>query len=124
MTREENLLLLDVILQDIRGNWGWGLESRVNKALELAVELNLPQFVDSINEFKLMMLRGDADGRWFRSHYKNGGYEYMEEMHGLSYTIRDKSREFQRAAVGVLTYPEYRFDDWDDSLEIELFLSE
>lgn len=110
--REEKILLLQLILEDIRGNWGWGLEDRVNVALDLASELDLRPHIDRINEYNDRCLDGDNDGRFFRCHYENGGYEDMMELHCLESTIQDKSDWF-KSQVGVLTYPDVRFDDWD-----------
>jgi len=114
LTDNEKLFLLDCILQDIRGNWGWELEPRVEKALELAEELNLPRFVSRIEQFKKNWHEeGDNDGRYFRIGHECGGYEGMSELHGLTYTISDKSSLFQKEAQAVLTYSEYWFDDWE-----------
>lgn len=113
MTNEEKLLLLELILQDIRGNWGWNLDDRVDRALELAEELELDEFINSIKEYEEECESGDNDGRFFRMTYQYGGYEGMDELHGLSHTIIDKSDEF-KAEIYILTYPENRFDDWDD----------
>lgn len=113
MDKNEKLLLLQLILEDIRGNWGFDLEPRVDEALYLAQDLELPEFIKSIKEYKDDCANGYNDGRFFRMHYERGGYENLEELHGLSPTIIDKSDEFKKN-IGVLTYPEYRFNDWGD----------
>ena len=110
---EEKILLLQLILEDIRGNWGWDLDDRVAEALELAVDLDLASHIESIEEFKDLCDKGDVDGRYFRCHYTDGGYEKMEELHGLEPTYKDKSDWF-KAQVTILTYPECRFKDWED----------
>jgi hypothetical protein len=107
MNDREKTLLLQLILEDIRGNWAYDLDSRVLMARELAEELSLKAHQDRIDAFEY------DDGRHFRTSYLDGGYEGMEVLHGLSQTIADKSPEFQQAAA-ILTYPEYRFDDWDE----------
>lgn len=113
MTKKEKILLLDLILQDIRGNWGWDLEDRVDMALRLATDLNFTQFVDSILEYDYRWQNhDDNDGRFFLMHYSNGGYMNMVDLHGLDYTINDKSKEFQEKA-NVLTYPNSLFNDWE-----------
>lgn len=113
MSIEEKLLLLQLILQDIRGNWGFDLERRVDKALKIAEGLELDVFVESINEYKQNCEDGYDDGRYFRMDYKDGGYEGMEELHKLAHTITDKSDEF-KSEIYILTYPDMRFDDWDE----------
>lgn len=118
MTREEKILLLDLILRDIRGNWGWDLEKRLARAKELSVELGLKAHEERVDSFeKQMRIWGMYDGRDFRCSYKDGGYEDMEILHGLQSTIGDKSTEFQIECVDILTYPDCRFDDWDDYID-------
>lgn len=113
MSREEKMLLLELILRDIRGNWGWDLEKRVDKALELAKELELDVFIKNIKDYKLECEKGYDDGRYFRTSYKYGGYEAMELLHGLCHTIIDKSDKF-KSEINILTYPENRFEDWNE----------
>lgn len=112
MNDKEKLLLLDLILQDLRGNWGFEVESRIAVAFELAVELGLDQFIESINEFEEFYESGNGDGRFFRTTYDDGGYIGMEDVHGLPYRIAGRSEEFKKES-NVLTYPEVRFEDWD-----------
>ena len=38
----------------------------------------------------------------------------MDSLHNLSHTYRDKSNEFKDIAIEYLTYPEHRFDDWEE----------
>lgn len=110
--REEKILLLQLILEDIRGNWGWNLEERVDMAFDLASELGLEQHIRYIDIYKELCSEGDDDGRFFRTAYEYGGYVGMEELHGLEPTIQDKSNWFKNQ-VFILTYPRYRLDDWD-----------
>ena len=118
MLKEEKILLLQLILEDIRSNWGCcDLEPRVNMALNLAEELGLTEHVSRIKNYIKLCNEGDCDGRFFRINYKYGGYEDMKELHGLEATILDKSDDFMKTADAILTYPEYRFDDWDDFLK-------
>jgi len=114
MNRNEELLLLQLILEDIRGNWGDQLNRRVNKALELATKLELPQFIKSINYYKGQCKYGERDGRFFREHQEYGGYIDMKDLHGLDNTIRDKSDSFKAAVIDILTFPENRLKDWEE----------
>lgn len=113
MDRNEKILLLQLILEDIRGDWGSDLEDRVGEALDLARELELPAFIKSIEEYQEDCTDGYNDGRFFRSNYRDGGYEGMVVLHELESTIIDKSEQFQRD-IGILNNPDCRFDDWDD----------
>lgn len=106
MDKKEKLLLLQLILIDIRGNWAWENQPRIPKALELAKELNLPKHVERISEYQ-----EGSDGRHFRTHYKFGGYVGMEELHGLDFRLLPRSPEFRKTSLRYLTYPEYIFQD-------------
>ena len=112
MDKNEKILLLQLILEDIRGNWGFNLEERYEMALDLAKELELQNFIDSINGYIEHCKEGWDDGRYFRKSFESGGYEGMKILHGLEKTIIDKSEEFKRS-ISILTYPEFRFNDWD-----------
>ena len=112
MDKNEKILLLQLILEDIRGNWGFNLEERYEMALDLAKELKLQNFIDSISNYIEHCKKGWDDGRYFRKSFEIGGYEGMEILHGLKKTIIDKSEEF-KCYISILTYPECRFDDWD-----------
>jgi hypothetical protein len=108
MEKNEKMLLLDLLLQDIRGNWGWENNSRTDLALQLANELGLGEHINRINSYLRLDYR---DGRHFRIAFENGGYEGMKNHHDLEYTFNDKSEEFRKLALEYLTYPEYRFAD-------------
>ncbi|MCM3560616.1 hypothetical protein [Brevibacillus borstelensis] len=109
MDRNEKILLLQLLLLDIRGNWGWENKSRSLKAQELADELGFEAHAEHIREYREW---GEEDGRHFRTSVNNGGYEGMDDWHGLKHTFTDKSDEFKAIAKEYLTFPEYRFDDW------------
>lgn len=116
MNKEEKILALQLILEDIRGNWGWNLEERVSEALGLSKELvaeddDFTEMVKSINEYRLNCENGDNDGRYFRDSFPYG-YEGMDKLHNLAKTYKDKSNEF-KSCVDCLTYPESRFTDYE-----------
>ena len=106
MDIKEKLLALQVILEDIRGNWGYDLEERVDKAEELVDSIMKNEKYSEDMEY---MKEGYVDGRSFRCEYPCG-YENMDVIHGLSKTYQDKSDEF-KVCVSCLTYPENRFED-------------
>jgi hypothetical protein len=117
MNKKEKILALQLILEDIRGNWGWNLSERVSDALDLANELSVEdsrfaEMVESIKEYKSDCANGDNDGRYFRNSFPYG-YEGMDKLHNLTKTYHDKSSEF-KADVSSLTYPENRFVDWKE----------
>ena len=126
MGNQEKTLLLELILRDLRGNWN-NPRPRAKKALALAEELELPVYISSIKTYIGSSEEyGDWDGRYFRCSTKSGGYEGMEELHGLYstkkdedgneehyYTFADKSDEFKKEAEAILTYPESRFEDYE-----------
>lgn len=113
MDEKEKLLLIQLILEDIRGNWADELESRTNLALRLAEELNLQRHVESISEFQKTMNSYYCDGRYFRTNYEYGGYEGMSTLHGLEHKLEGRSEEFKKLDLDTLTYPEHRFEDYE-----------
>lgn len=123
MNVNEKILLVQLLLEDIRCNWGWentsGVCSRAIKAEELceelAYELNDDRYftlANCCNDY-IATYYDDGDGRYFRDVFPYG-YENMGSLHGLAPTFLDKSKEFKLIAEEYLTYPDIRFDDWDD----------
>lgn len=106
MSDNEKCLLLQLILEDLRGNWAYSVSRRHIKAILLARELGYEEFAKEIENWD------EADGRYFRDYFPKG-YMDMERLHGLSRTFNDKSEDFKKIASLYLTYPEYRFEDWE-----------
>lgn len=110
MNKKEKILLIQLLLEDIRGNWVWEKEGRRDvMAMKLAMELKdevkgMEELVETIAGYD------GTDGRYFRKSYPYG-YEGMEKIHKLTRTIKDKSQEFKEVALKYLTYPECRFED-------------
>lgn len=126
MDVKEKILLVQLLLEDIRGNWGYGCygkdaEHRALKAKslceEIAIELNDNNYMTLAdtcdNYIKSSYEWGDWDGRFFRAPFPKG-YENMDDLHGLKSTYMDKTDEFRYIAIEYLTYSDYRFDDWED----------
>ena len=127
MDVKEKILLVQLLLEDIRGNWGYvwsygrNAEQRALKAKslcqEIAAELNDNNYMTLAAEcdeyIRESIEWGDWDGRFFRAPFPRG-YENMDELHGLKSTYKDKSEEFKFVAEDYLTYPENRFDDWEE----------
>lgn len=108
MNKSERILLLQLILEDIRGNWSELQEERIKYALDLCNSL---YDVDGIKTLSVQIQHYDLlDGRYFRNDYPYG-YIGMGKLHGLSKTFNDKSNEFKSEARAILTYPEYRLTD-------------
>ena len=126
MNVKEKILLVQLLLEDIRGNWGHGChgmdaEHRALKAKSLCQEIsaelndnNYMTLADECNEYIRGSYEwGDCDGRFFRAPFPRG-YENMSDLHGLTKTYKDKSEDFRFLAKDYLTYPENRFDDWEE----------
>lgn len=113
MKTTETILMIELLLKDIRGNWGWEPFNRAAKAKELCESITdevrgMDALANSIQEY----IDGpEKDGRFFSTAYPFG-YDDMEDLHGENYSIKGKSKEFIEMAEKYLTYPEYRFDDW------------
>ena len=113
MIKEEKILLVELLLRDIRGNW-----VRTNKRLKTAYTLCEELSTDEVygEEFKVLAKEikdwDKSDGRYFRSEFPYG-YEMMGYTHKLPYTYKDRSNEFKDMAK-LLTYPEYSFSDWEN----------
>lgn len=125
MNIKEKILLVQLLLEDIRCNWGSGwtgksAEKRAIKAESLCNEiaseskndefLILADFCDTY--IKTSKRWGDWDGRFFRQPFPMG-YEHMDKLHNMNSTIKNKSNEFQTTAKEYLTNPELRFTDWE-----------
>lgn len=123
MNAKEKILLVQLLLIDIRCNWGWENDndvcSRAVKARDLCEELaselvdeNFAILASCCNEYIANYFE-DGDGRYFRDAFPYG-YENMDILHGLEHTYTDKSDEFKMIANEYITYPDSRFDDWED----------
>lgn len=127
MNTREKILMVQLLLTDIRCNWGtcWIEKSAEDRALkakalceEIANETNndefnlLADFCDTyINSSKKW---GDWDGRFFRSAFPMG-YEKMDRLHNLKPTYKNKSKDFKSMAKEYITSPEFIFDDWESN---------
>lgn len=125
MNTREKILMVQLLLTDIRCNWGysWIGKSAEDRALkakslceEIANEINndefnlLADFCDTyINSSKNW---GDWDGRFFRSAFPMG-YEKMDKIHNLKPTYKNKSKDFKSVVKEYITSPELIFDDWE-----------
>lgn len=118
MSYDEKILLLKLILEDIRGNWGWENGNRKDKAYDLSKELYIESneeewniLCECIEEYE----HGD-DGRYFRCNFPRG-YVGMKQLYNITDTYNDKSKDFKNDAKYYLTYPEYCFDDWEEKID-------
>ena len=120
MNTKEKILLIQLLLEDIRGNWGDNPEKRALKAKSLCEEAAnetkndefalLADFCDTY--IKTSKNWGDWDGRFFRQPFPMG-YEKMDKLHNLKPTYNNKSNDFKSVAKEYITYPEFRFTDWE-----------
>lgn len=113
MNKNEKILLLQKVMEDIRGDWGSNLSDRIEDAINLAEELDFPKTIKLLCEYKEYVEDGDNDGRFLRCHYEDGGYIGLTSLHGLPNTIIDKSDKF-KSSLDMLNNPECHFDDWDN----------
>lgn len=128
MNTKEKILLVQLLLEDIRGDWGGGwigrnAEDRALKAKSLCEEITnetnnqeftiLADFCETY--IKTSKKWGDWDGRFFRSVFPMG-YEKMDKLHNLKPTIRNKSKDFQAIAKEYMTHPDFTFNDWNEWL--------
>lgn len=128
MNVKEKILLVQLLLEDIRGNWGWenagGFCDRAEAARDLCEEIakelkddNFYILSGTCSEYiSYSEDEGNYDGRFFRDVFPQG-YEHMDVLHGLTTTFIDKSEDFKLVAKQYLTYPEHRFDDWEDYIK-------
>lgn len=112
MSNEEKILLIKLILEDIRGNWGWEYGNRVEEAYRLSKELYTSTNDEKWNELSDCIDCYDGeDGRYFRDEFPNG-YIGMESLYSITETYQDKSIEFKSETKEYLTYPECCFKDF------------
>lgn len=118
MNDEEKILLIKLLLEDIRGNWAWDCDRRKEMAYTLSQELYKNTNDEKWNELSncITLYESGEDGRYFRNDFPNG-YIGMEKLYNTSETYKDKSDEFKAMAKEYLTYPEYRFEDFEEEEE-------
>ena len=110
MSKEEKLLLLELLMRDMRGSFPHHRKDpRLLKVLELSKELELDTLYSETQEW--LEHYDYLDGRHFRD--CNMNYDKIAEMHNLKPTYKDKSYEFCREAM-IIEYKEYRFEDYVD----------
>lgn len=112
MSEDEKKALLVILMEDIRGNWGWEKKSRVSRLHELATELEILQVLDRVNEYINLCSEGEDDGRYFRVDFKYGGYE--NPPFKINRDFNSYSDEFKKEALGYLTYPSRRFENFEE----------
>jgi len=110
MTDQEKWFCLQAILTGIRGDWGSRLGVRVKGARKLAEELEYQPTINLINEFEY------DDGRHFRTSVEFGGYEGMDEMHKLPWTLLDKSQEVQDYVRAFTNYASFEDSEHDPNV--------
>lgn len=109
MNKPEKVLLLELLLKDIRLNWNYKVEERLNKALEIAKELQFDAQILKIEEFMKNKDTDEIIGSYFRCNIEDGGYIGMEFHHQLSYSYMNKSVEFKSAVDSIFVCAEFLF---------------
>lgn len=128
MDVKEKILLVQLLLEDIRGNWGFAFYGKDALYRALKAKSLCEEIASELNDNNYMVLAnscdsyiqssykcGDWDGRYFRDYFPLG-YINMDSLHKLSHTYADKSDEFKTVSIEYLTYPENRFDDWEEKI--------
>lgn len=111
MSKEEKLLLLELLMRDMRGAFPHNRKDpRLLKVLELSKELELDALYSETQEW--LKHCDYLDGRHFRDCDMN--YDKVAKMHNLEPTYKDKSYEFIYWA-GIIEYKEYIFKDYADT---------
>jgi len=104
---EELKTAIGAILLDLRGNWGWDYEERLDELIQLLKCLKhyLPDEprIDNVIRIAKEELEEPMDGRIFRGGYL---YGYASE--------EGRSQEVYDYLLNVLTYPE------DNNIEVSL----
>lgn len=111
MSKQEKLLLLEMLMRDMRGSFPMtgASDKRIKATLRLASELELTGLVDETYEW--LDAADYYDGRFFRGCDYN--YDVVAEMHELKYTYEDKSEEFKDNVCHLLEYPQFLFEDYE-----------
>ena len=102
MNNEEKILLIKLILEDIRGNWGWENGNRDAEAYKLSRELYKSTNDEKWNELSdcIACYAHGEDGRYFRDDFPNG-YLGMESLYNsckeaiLTYKLQIKILQAQ-----------------------------
>lgn len=122
LSKEEKLLLLDVLLQDFCGNWGASdTRKRYPLVVQLCEELVAHYPIQEVQKNVLKFPESDfyGDG-YFEFLYQKGGYEGLQELHQLPVTFLDKKHEFKVVASEYIT-TSYLFEDIEEDDAIILF---
>ncbi|ODV47974.1 hypothetical protein [Bacillus subtilis] len=107
MNKEEEQLLLGVLLYDISLNWGVEILSRLNKAKLLAEKhefILLGEKITKEIKKETENSQNDFDGRCFEGNF---------ESFLTSSTIKDKSVLFKKLVKELCASPELIFEDWE-----------
>lgn len=115
MNNEEKILLIKLLLEDIRGNWGWENGNRTELAYNLSKELYESTNNKNWDELCNCIAGYDTyktDGRYFRDDFPDG-YIGMNVLYNISENYKDKSEEFKTMVRDYITYPESAFNDYE-----------
>ena len=113
MCTKEKILLLETLMDDIRGGWDGGKlkrykDKRVWMCLKLIKDFTIisrdynhkdNRIVADLDWFKFhqalgVYLAGSYEGRYLRMSICDGGYEGLDKFHGLNPSFSMRSKEF------------------------------
>jgi hypothetical protein len=117
---QEKIYLIELLLKDIRGDWGTNPVPRAMLAEKLCKEIGTDDFLKLskvCHEYILMNQEDDncIDGRYFREDFPNGYIDMGGFYDGkLSYNYNDKSEEFKHYVDNFIVHP--HFSDYERNM--------
>lgn len=139
LSTSEKILALQILMIDIRMSWGrrlfgrdvkfkgrfigWDTARSRKRICIVLVEslfstVVVPDFEPPMYDIflkiagRLCLLGSGDDGRWLRAPYSDGGYQYLEHLHGLpfdhgrKFSWKERSKPFQILLGRYLSLPE------------------
>ncbi|AZJ44173.1 hypothetical protein ABEW22_19090 [Bacillus velezensis] len=119
MIKQEEIILMEALLRDVRGNWSDEIISRLTEANRIAKSHNfeaIEKKTRGIIDAEMTGNNKNFDGRCFRSDYKSGGYEGLSEFYGGdgNFKLKARSKEFLQKVDELMTNDWLIFPDFDE----------
>lgn len=122
MIKQEEIILMEALLRDIRGNWSDEIISRLTEANRIAKSYNFEAIEEKtrgIIDAEKAGNNKNFDGRYFRSGYESGGYEGLSEFYGgeNNFKLTGKSKDFLQKVDELMTNEWLIFPDFDEYIK-------
>lgn len=119
MIKQEEIILMEALLRDVRGNWSDEIISRLTEANRIAKRYNFEAIEEetrAIIDSEKAGKNRNFDGRCFISDYKSGGYEGLSEFYGGdgNFKLKARSKEFLQKVDELMTNDWLIFPDFDE----------